>query len=144
MSRQIDLSKKLSDEDREYLQNNNRLRDIAIADGTLDEGGWEQPLDAIVDSHPKDPNAEDQSAGALVDLDQKPLPGSVEAQRDLGIGVDDGSAEQPDDNYDDEDAWSYRDLQAEAKDRDDVAGNLPREELIAALRADDAKPSEQG
>lgn len=43
------------------------------------------------------------------------------------------------DNYDDEKVWSYKDLQEEAKTREGVAANGSREEIVAALREDDAK-----
>lgn len=43
------------------------------------------------------------------------------------------------DSYDDKAAWAYADLQAEAKSRDSgIATNVSRDDLVAALRADDA------
>jgi hypothetical protein len=62
------------------------------------------------------------------------------------IGNDGKPLTEPDQGPDAPDrytAMDYAGLQAEARDRDGVKGNLPMEELRAALRADDADKADQ-
>lgn len=140
MSREVDLTKPLSDEDREYLQNNNRLTDIARADGKIGEDGFPLPDDSVEGSHVQSPQQTDPSLGAVTTVPEQPLePGQIGVQPQ---SADAGDAEAPSDNYDDEDAWSYRELQEEAGKREDVPATGSREALIEALRKDDAKPAQ--
>jgi hypothetical protein len=139
MSREIDLSKPLSDEDRQYLLDRNRLADIRRADGE-DVPPGELPDDSIQSMWPNDPRA--TGAVPVTDLPAAPLPGQVlsgvTGQPVAPVGSE---ATEPEDNYDDDDAWSYRDLQEEAKGRNLTASGS-REELVQRLREDDATPEE--
>ena len=66
---------------------------------------------------------------------------SVNGELDGLEGVQSGpAATEPEDNYEDQVAWSYAALQSECRDRElDGPLNVPREDLIARLRADDEK-----
>lgn len=58
-------------------------------------------------------------------------------EEDAPAGGDDDAASNDSVAGDKYDQMDYAALQAEAKDRPDVKGNLPAEQLRAALRADD-------
>lgn len=159
MSREIDLTKPLSDEDRKYLEDRCRWRDIAIADEGSDPGP-SLPDDSIVGSQENSPNAEPAHAGA-----QNPEPVlAPEAALLVGSGTEpptppadgadggdatgnpdaDGADTEPDDedegdNYDDEEAWTFQDLRTEATGRPGVSAGGSRADIIARLREDDAR-----
>lgn len=133
MSRQIDLTKPLSDEDRQYLTDRDRWRDIATADGA--EAASVLPDDSIAGAFGQHPDAVPANAGAAPTDDAgNPLPPE---------GSADASADQDADNYDDDSAWSYEDLKDEVRERkeagadDAPALNSSREDLIAWLRSND-------
>ena len=125
MSRQIDLTQSLTDEDRQYLVDRCRWEDLRLADE-------EHPVPE--DRHPNTTPTAVDTPTALnpadvgtqnAELPAKPLPDdSVDAVAEW------------DDNYDDAGAWSYSDLQGEAKSRN-VSAAGPREDVVARLREDD-------
>lgn len=127
MSRSIDLTKPLSEADREYLVARCRWRDLQTADANAEVP--EQPSNPPLTTQDSRPDANPTDNGTLTaDLPTTPLPdvsGATEAEEEEG------------DNYDDESVWSYADLQTEAKSREGIAANQSREDLIAALRKDD-------
>lgn len=123
--RQIDMSKgleNLSREDLLYLRDRGRLTPEQEAQYLSEE-----------DAAPTAPEPNPPST---------PTTGDTGPAPDTGGNEDDGGSE-PTDNYDDEDAWSYKDLQAEAKKRELPAGGS-RDEIIVRLRADDAEDAEGG
>lgn len=161
MSRKIDISKTLSNEDREYLVSRGRL-DLLEQNRRMLEGPTAPEVQNDGNTGDVDPFKNDDGS----DLLPGTHPGEKVATRIQAVetgGVEDlgdqdkdpngvavpptprtGSQESVvyDDNYDDEEIWSYRDLQAEAKERQesgsDIKASGSREEIIAALRADDA------
>jgi hypothetical protein len=178
VSRQIDLSKKLSAEDREYLESRARHADIeqnerqfGKADvpeqvndghtGDVDPFKADDGTDLLAGTHPGEQpvnpiqRIEAQGISDLDDEDKDPdglVPPNSEPTRQEGDGDDEPEPEKSDalgarttgndedgDNYDDEEVWSYRDLQEEAKGRTDVSAAGSREEIIARLREDDQK-----
>lgn len=139
MSRQIDLSQPLSDEDRQYLLDRGRLRDIAIADG--ENPPVPLPADSVADAFGQHPEATDATRG------QNPEhPEGQQAQPNANLASpatehQKAEGDEPD-NYDDEEAWPYEDLKEEIKERDaddKPALNSKREDLISWLRMDDAR-----
>lgn len=118
MSRQIDLSKPLSDEDRAYLESRNRLTDIALA-----EGGDASSLTA-------GPSLSSTATPEEL-LEQTPNLGDVgTVQKNYTEG--DGTAPDPTE-YDD---MTVQQLKDELERRDlPVSGN--KSELIARLVEDD-------
>lgn len=164
MSRQIDLEKPLSDDDRAYLEARNDFRSIAIADANAEkrdpdpaetDPGLLRAVRAI--PHPQDQSPETTGAAVVQRQRGGDVPPVVPpAQSPLATLADEnaqvaGTGEVPEedasdpeqalaDNYDNEDAWSYRDLQDEAKGRS-LAATGSREDLIARLREDDSKES---
>lgn len=167
MSRQIDLTKPLSDEDRQYLVDRARHHDLALNEEYLAE--QEAAKEPIDDGNTGDINPYDKDDGT--DLLAGTHPGETavtEAQRQQVLAQQseedpnkvvegDGSPLQPtqqagdgesehDDNYDDAEAWSYRDLQKEIGDRNEgrdedsrMSASGSREDLVERLRADDAE-----
>jgi hypothetical protein len=139
MSRNIDLTKPLSDEDRDYLLARARHREIALADanaaGTTPEPSL--PDDSLTGSTPRSPDAQPASVGA-----QNAASGGT-ADNPLASPATDHTADgsdEPQDNYDDTEAWSYEDIKSEVSDResdDSPALNSSRADLIAWLRKDD-------
>jgi hypothetical protein len=192
MSRQIDHSKPLSDEDREYLKvrgreneiiqndiNHGNLREMtdeeraeaeqqavieargqrtpSLMDNSLIEEQHEQRTQTELDqlaTHSQLANGDyDEDDVAFVqqmsddemrewlrakDLDESGTRAQM-GYRILDVLAQDGEnsdAEDDggeDDNYDDKSAWSYEDLQSEAKTRQLNAGGS-REDIIARLR----------
>lgn len=181
MSRQIDISKKLSEEDLAYLdsrgrhdliEQNARVMAAQAQDqgpeqvddgntGDVDPFKKDDGTDLLAGTHPGETpvnpiqSVEAQGISDLDDQDKNPdgvVPGVPEPSRQAGDGEGEQPAEGSDavgprttgddedgDNYDDEDVWSYADLKEEVKGREsiDIPLNSKREELIAALRADD-------
>lgn len=136
MSRKIDLTKELSEEDVAYLKARCRGHELE----------WNRQLLAgNVD--PETPPAPDLPSQILVGGDTVPEPisttvqeVSIEIARSLNrIPAEEETeeAEEGDDNYDDEAAWSYKELQAELKERE-LPATGDRAELIERLREDDA------
>lgn len=140
LSRKIDLTKALSDEDRQYLLDRGRHYDIAVADANA---AGEEPPEQV-----------SYNPTAQVGATEVPVPGApqVAAVTDdtvTGTVTVDGAAApvietpQPEavtataDDYDDEDEWEYRDLQDEAKERG-LKASGKREDLVARLRRHDA------
>lgn len=139
MSRNIDLTQPLSDEDRQYLMDRSRLRDIALADGL--NPPVPLPADSIADAFGQHPDATDASAGQNA---QQAEGQQAQGSQDLASPATEHQQDQePDgDNYDDEEAWPYDDLKEEIKERDasdKPALNSKREDLISWLRMDDAR-----
>lgn len=161
MSRKIDIGKTLSDEDREYLVSRGRL-DLLEQNRRMLEGPTAPEVQNDGNTGDVDPFKNDDGS----DLTAGTHPGEKVATKIQAVetgGVEDLGDENKDpdglaapptprtgsqevvtyeDNYDDEDVWSYRDLQAEAKERQEAGADIKasgsREEIIAALRADDA------
>lgn len=148
MSRQIDLTKKLSKDDRRWLKTNGRTADLALNKAYLEDNP----------EHITETSTPDLSPGAVPDAAPLPTVGQTEQpvptpdQADLIAQTateqpTSGDGDQPEaDNYDDEAAWSYKDLQDEVRDRNvdgSPALNSGRASLIEWLRADDADPGEQ-
>lgn len=167
MSRKIDLSKPLSDEDREYLLT--RGRNDLIAQNDLDYKGGNDPK-PIDDGNTGDinpfqadtPNA--VSAGMTPEEMHGTPIAAVEGQNISDLGDNDkdpnkvatpptpapiADSEDDGDNYDDKDVWSYEDIKEEVKGRKEAleadskeytgpALNASREDLITWLREDDA------
>jgi len=144
VSRNIDLTKKLSDEDREYLVSRARHDDLRYNEALMNgeefhayEPSPGLPSQVVVGGDTS-PNSRKATVGSR----------SVEIAAETGafeIGADDQTVEasqveaddDSDDNYDDDEVWKYSDLQKECSERDlPATGN--REELIARLRSDDA------
>lgn len=167
MSRQIDLTKPLSDEDRQYLVDWSRTDDLrknaeylaeqdAAALEPIDDGntGDVNPFekddgsDLMAGTHPGERAVTESQRQAVKDL-QSEDPNKVTKDGDSPLRPTQqaGDAEsEHDDNYDDADAWSYRDLQKEIgernEDRDEdskIPASGSREDLVARLRADDAE-----
>ena len=131
MSRKVDLSGPLSDDDRQYLVDRCRWDDLREADAS-------HPVPAERDPNSTPPATDTPAvlyptdSGTLTaELPTKPLP-DVSMPAPAETVVDD------DDNYDDEDVWSYNDLQQEAKDRKGVSAAGSRQDIVARLREDDA------
>lgn len=146
MSKQIDLSKPLSDFDRQYLVDRGRYDLIAIADDTERDAVAEKLADEAPDAPSTDSaRAQQQREPQTAPGGDNPRPLSAggQEQHDAGSGE-----EEEGDNYDDKDVWSYAELQSEIKDRneesdraeeDKMSAAGSREELIERLRADDVK-----
>lgn len=165
MSRQIDLSKPLSEEDREYLDS--RGRNDLIERNDRQYGNAEALYEVQNDGHTGDvdPFTNDeagriaegtqpmaQAANPLLTLEAQNISDLEDEDKDpngivstvpeptqqAGDAVNEGGEDGDyDDNYDDETVWSYADLQEEAKSREGVKATGKRAEIIAALRADD-------
>jgi hypothetical protein len=162
MSRQIDLSKKLSDEDRDYLISRGRLDDVRANDA--DFGQDQERFQVIDDGNTGDvdpfkrDDGSDLMAGthpgerALTPVQQietgvppeevtglPPTEPSQQAGDATGEGSDSRSF---DDDYDAEEdgkpVWTKEDLEEEAQKRGlPKSGN--KSDLIKRLREDDAK-----
>lgn len=135
MSRQIDLTKPLSDEDREYLESRARHREVEINDAEFGDtvASGNVPDDSLEASTERSPDAQPASVG-----DQNPegIPSPV---AEVLADAEAEDSEEDIDNYDSEPSWSYAELQAEAKDRKLPAGGS-RAEIIARLREYDEHP----
>lgn len=142
MSRQIDLTKPLSDEDREYLLARNRKRDVALADANAK--GQEPPAESAIP---------DDSLEGSTDRSPAAIPANAAAQNALGVQAPGSQSlaspatahqvgdEEHEDNYDDTEAWSYEEIKDEVKSRNSDSApalNSSREDLVAWLRKDDA------
>lgn len=166
MSRQIDLSKPLSDEDRYYLEtrgrndlieaNDRNFQDdqySAVDDGNtgdIDRFTNDNGTDVVTQMAPGEVATtpiQALAAGQAVDTPREPVHQAGEAfgeDGDPGLSASAGSPgpaneDEGVDNYDDESVWSYKDLQEEAKSREPaIAANQSRDDLIKALREDDA------
>ena len=151
MSRKIDLTKPLSDEDRQYLEERDMQREIAEADGTAEEIS-SIPNDALGNAFGQHPDAQPAQRGAaVIGDDGTPVNPDGSAASLLGFGAtEDDETSDDGDEYDDEDKYSYDDLKAEVKDRkkdlgDDYDGpalNASRDDLVAWLRSDDEAQSD--
>jgi len=88
--------------------------------------------------------SEGQTQQADVTINQDPTIGTGDENADPGTGgVASNDTDGPTDNYDDENAWRYRALQQEAKQRG-LNGGGERDELIARLRENDAQQAAGG
>ena len=147
MSRQIDLTQPLSDEDRQYLQDRGRLRDIQTADANANgtEPPSSLPDDSLAASTERSPSAQPasvgaQTAGPAATADTNQSADLASPATDHTADTAEGGEPESEDNYDDESAWSYKDLQGEVSEReaeDKPALNSSRVDLIAWLRQDD-------
>lgn len=141
MSRSIDLSKPLSDEDREYLVQRARTADLQ-KNAEMLNGATERPTPVDdgntgdIDAFTRD-DGSDLLAGTHPQETTVTTIQQVEVQREPGESGEEPPTPEEPDNYDDEAAWSYRELQDEAKVRK-LTATGSREELIARLRQDDA------
>lgn len=153
MSRNIDLTQPLSDEDRQYLVDRARHDDIRFADEVA-----EGKRDADEGISPALPAAATGTAQSASTTSPDAVPAADGAQTaaqaptgDQPVNPAQGaqSGDQTGDPapWDDEEAWSYSDIQEEVRNRreedgDDYDGpalNSSREDLVAWLDADDAK-----
>lgn len=146
MSRKINFDAALSEEDKDFLRLNGRTMEIEVNEARF---------------HPTDP---DPSAGSVPTGNPGSVPGAQPARTGVQTAqrasaaaqpVTDGSeaseGEDEGDNYDDETAWPYKDLQADVAERreeqgEDYSGpalNSSREDLIAWLREDDQAAAEE-
>jgi hypothetical protein len=86
-----------------------------------------------------------QAQQADVTINQDPVVGETYSSPEATQRADQSGTAQPvnadagdtGDDYDNEDAWGYRDLQQEAKSRE-INASGTREEIVARLREDDA------
>lgn len=141
MSRKIDLSTPLSDEDRQYLVDRDRWQDLANADG---HGDPEQSKREAIQGFR---TAQEHSV---------PEPTRVGAEAKLAA-AEQNPAHQPSSGDEDEDYedWTFEDLKAELDERkaDAVANGMTQEDankryskggsqkdLVQRLRDDDAAP----
>ena len=131
MSRKVDLSKPLSDDDRQYLSDRCRWDDLREADANHPVPVERDP-NTTPSSQDTSPAPQPADKGTqTAELPTKPLTtDSVPAQADPG--------DEDVDNYDDAEVWSYHDLQEEAKERKDVSAAGSREDIVARLREDDS------
>jgi hypothetical protein len=149
MSRQIDITKPLSDEDRQYLEDRARHEDLRRNAEIVGEREADV-LTPINDGNTGDVDPFKADDGTEQITGTNPGERTVTAAQAADTGVPtaddaDDAGDEPDDDYDDEDEWSFRDLQAEIKDRnegrdeaDKISAQGSRPELIARLREDDA------
>ena len=143
MVRKIDLSKPLSDDDRQYLVDRDRWRDLATADGHDDPR--QARRDAEQGLRPT------QVSSTVLTPTSPALP---PRRQDPG----DGSTEVNDQEPVDYNTWTFEDLKAELDDRkaEAIEAGMPEEEaakrfskggkqkdLVARLEADDDQPYEQ-
>lgn len=146
MSRKIDLTKPLSDEDRQYLEDRAMHREIAEADGNTVST---LPDDSVMGAFGQDPNAVPAAGGApVMGDDGTPVnpDGSAATVQGSSIGAAQADSDE-EDNYDDESAWSYDDVKEEVKERREAQGEdydgpaltASREDLVSWLRSDDTK-----
>lgn len=150
MSRSIDLTKRLSAEDREYLdsrgrndliEQNDRQFGKASEPTRIDDGNTgdidpfkaDDGTDAVTGTHPAETTAsaiariEAQGISDLDDEDKDP-DGLVTTALDPSKQAGDGEKDQPEpesdvetsDNYDDKDVWSYEDLKEEVSGRENI------------------------
>jgi hypothetical protein len=133
MAREIDLTKKLSPEDRQYLVNRDRWRDIAEADGHGDPRRAKREAEA--------------NRGSLTQVALPPT--DPQAPAKTLAEVTGRTSDEEDSNYEE---WSFDELKAELDDRkaEALEGGMSAEEagrryskggsqkdLVARLRADD-------
>lgn len=139
MSRNIDLTKPLSDEDRAYLEARGRHRDIALADGEDHSNTPDDSITGATDQPPTPTPAATASQNADDGSSTAP-----DGSADSGDGSVATEPEAEEDNYDDESAWSYEDLKDEVRARKEAgvegtpALNSSRDDIIEWLREDDA------
>lgn len=167
MSRSIDLSKKLSAEDREYLLTRGRNDLINANDeqfgsssseptpiddgntGDVDPFKADDGSDALTGASPDETlptqiaRIEAQGVSDLGDENKDPdnaVTTTHEPSQQEGDGLKASGDDEDGDNYDDAEVWSYDDLKEEVKGREsiDIPLNSKRDELVAALRKDDA------
>lgn len=145
MARDIDLSKKLSDEDRQYLIDRARLDLVAANDlefsGETDVPvGSGLPVGAGTDLNSADRNPEAQEAHSAHDPQLQPGSEALASLMnrpvdDLGSGAQEAPAPAPEDGYED---LTNEELREELESRGlTKSGN--KEELIARLREADAQ-----
>lgn len=166
MSRQIDLSKPLNDDDRYYLEtrgrddliaaNDRNFAEVAKVDdgntGDIDQHNADNGLDVVSNFHPGEVTTTPVQAvavGQAHEVPRVPVHQANDARdgEDPGISADADADEDPSDNYDDKEAWSYDDLKVEVGERkealedtyDGPALNASREDLISWLRKDDER-----
>jgi len=112
MSREIDLTKKLSDEDRQYLVERDRWRDLALADGHEDiERAKREATEANDISQGRRPPTLVGEPARVAEANASQAP--VEAEEDLPY-----------------EEWSYDELKAEldARKTDAIAGGMNTED----------------
>lgn len=158
MSRQIDLSKPLSKDDRRYLLDRDRYNDLAVNEQLLSNGEVD-PFnlpDGLPSQVPQGADVSPQAVPAAVGERYPDGPQTPESGAGTDPGSANGSADPADDdedddedNYDDVNVWSYDDLKSEVSERLDANSDAPkialnsrREDFIAWLRKDDASDSE--
>lgn len=124
MARKIDLTKKLSGDDRHYLVVRDRWRDLAVADGH------------------NDPRRAQREASQSFSASQRSMPGIDPTAPPPAVQPNDPNVNTGGDDDDDAlepyEEWNYQDLQAELKERGLPAGGK-QDELVARLYEDDKK-----
>lgn len=157
MSRDIDLTKALSEEDEQYLLDRGREQEVLRnrAEHANDEEAQQAlltlPVNTVdtatgVPETPREGFGDPEQGEVEGDETDESLenPGAIGAteQSQPGLGNEQPVSADAEDNYADDKAWSTKDLKEELKNRElPTSGTRP--ELIARLREDDASDSEE-
>lgn len=135
MSRQIDITKPLSDEDRQYLEDRARHEDLRRNAEIVGEREADV-LTPINDGNTGDVDPFKADDGTEQITGTNPGERTVTAAQaaDTGVPTADDAGDEPDDDYEN---WTNEDLRDELENRDlSKSGN--KQELVARLREDDA------